>query len=158
MFHADPFVVAVALLVGGVVGSLLPVIPGGLLSAAGVGYHVWTAGSPGPVAAAVLITTALFAAAVDWLGGAVSARAGGASVRTAAVAAGGGLVLAVVLGPVGFVLGIFAVVFGLEYRRHGDPRRGGRAAAYATVGILVSAATQVALTAAVLAGFLFVAL
>ncbi|PSQ13970.1 hypothetical protein BRD02_11180 [Halobacteriales archaeon QS_8_69_73] len=117
MFHADPFVVAVALLVGGVVGSLLPVIPGGLLSA----------------------------------------RVGGASVRTAAAAAGGGLVLAIVLGPVGFVLGIFAVVFGLEYRRHGDPRRGGRAAAYTTVGILVSAATQVVLTAAVLAGFLLVA-
>ena len=158
MFHADPFVVAVALLVGGVVGSLLPVIPGGLLSAVGVGYHASATGTPGPVAAAVLVTTALFAVAVDWLGGAVSARVGGASIRTAAAAAGSGFVLAVALGPVGFVLGIFAVVFGLEYRRHGDPRRGGRAAAYATVGILVSVATQVALTAAVLVGFLFAVL
>ncbi len=155
MFHADPFVVAVALLAAGVVGSLLPVIPGGLLSAAGVLYHAWAAGTPGPVAVAVLVTTALFAVAVDWLGGAVSARVGGASLRTSAAAVGAGLVLAVALGPVGFVLGVFAVVFGLEYRRHGDVRRGGRTAAYATVGILVSAVTQVVLTAAVLAGFLF---
>ena len=153
MFHADPVLVALLLLVAGVVGSVLPLVPGSLLSTAGVVYYRLVA-DLGPLVTGLLVTLGLFALAVDWFGGAISARAGGASLRTTAAAAGGGLVLAVVLGPVGLVAGVFAVVFALEYRRHRNPRQGARTAAYATVGILVSTVMQVLLTATMLAVFL----
>jgi uncharacterized protein YqgC (DUF456 family) len=128
-------------------------VPGGLLSTAGVVYHWWVA-DLGPLVAVLLVTLGLFALAVDWFGGAISARAGGASLRTTAAAAVGGLALALVLGPLGLVAGVFVVVFALEVRRHGEADRGARTAAYATVGILVSTVMQVLLTATVLTVFL----
>jgi uncharacterized protein YqgC (DUF456 family) len=156
VFHGDPFLVALLLLVAGVVGSVLPLVPGGLLSTAGVLYYWWATGEPAVLVVVLLVTLGLFTVVVDWLGGAISARVGGASLGTTAAAAVGGLLLAFVLGPIGVVLGVFAVVFALEYRRHGDVEGGARTAAYATAGILVSTVMQVLLTATVLAGFLLV--
>ncbi|PSQ32746.1 DUF456 domain-containing protein [Halobacteriales archaeon SW_12_69_24] len=131
MFHADPFLVASVLLVAGVVGSVLPAVPGGLLSTTGVGYYWWAGGDIAPLAFGLLVVLGLSALA--------------------------GVALAVVAGPLGLVAGVFAVVFGLEFRRHGDARRGGRTAAYATAGILVSTAMQLLLTATMLGVFLLVA-
>lgn len=156
MLHTDPFVVAVALLAAGVVGSVLPLVPGGLLLTAGVVYYRLVA-DLGPLVTLLLVTLGLFALAVDWFGGAVSARAGGASLRTTAAAAVGGLALAVVLGPLGLVVGVFGVVFALEVRRHGEADRGARTAAYATAGILVSTVMQVLTTVTMLTVFLVVA-
>ncbi|PSP94991.1 DUF456 domain-containing protein [Halobacteriales archaeon QS_1_68_44] len=153
VFHADPFLVALLLLVAGVLGSVLPLVPGGLLSTAGVVYYRLVA-DLGPLVTLLLVTLGLFALAVDWFGGAVSARAGGASLRTTAAAVIGGLALAVVLGPLGLVAGVFGVVFALEYRRHRNARQGARTAVYATAGILVSTVMQVLLTATMLAVFL----
>jgi len=157
VFHADPFLVAFLLLVAGVVGSVLPLVPGGLLSTAGVGYYWWAGGDIAPLATGLLVVLGLSTVAVDWVGGAVSARVGGASLPTTATAALAGVALAVVLGPLGLVAGVFAVVFALEVRRHGDAHRGVRTAAYATAGILVSTAMQVLLTATMLGVFLVVA-
>ncbi len=157
MFHADPYLVALVLLAGGVLGSLLPVVPGGLLSTVGAGYYWWVTGEPGPLALALLVTLALLAVAVDWLGGAVSARVGGASLRTTVAALLAGIALALVLGPLGVVAGVFGVVLALEYRRHGALERSARTAGAATVGILVSTVAQVLLTATVLGVFLVVA-
>jgi uncharacterized protein YqgC (DUF456 family) len=157
VFHADPFLVASVLLVAGVVGSVLPAVPGGLLSTTGVGYYWWAGGDIAPLAFGLLVVLGLSTVAVDWLGGAVSARVGGASLRATAAAALAGVALAVVAGPLGLVAGVFAVVFALEFRRHGDARRGGRTAAYATAGILVSTAMQLLLTATMLGVFLLVA-
>lgn len=157
MFHADPFLVALVFLVAGVVGSVLPLVPGGLLSLLGVLYYWRTTGDPALLALLVLVTLALLAVAVDWLGGAVSARVGGASLGTTVAALLAGIALGVVLGPLGVVAGVFAVVFALEYRRHGDLEGSVRTAASATVGILVSTVAQVLLTVTVLGVFLVVA-
>jgi uncharacterized protein YqgC (DUF456 family) len=156
VFHADPFLVALLLLVAGVVGSVLPLVPGGLLSTAGVLYHWWAGGDIAPMVVGLLVALGLFTVAVDWLGGAVSARVGGASLPTTAAAAVAGVALAVVLGPLGLVAGIFGVVFAMEFRRHGEADRGARTAAYATAGILVSTVLQVLLTATILGIFMVV--
>lgn len=157
MFHADPFSVALVLLVAGVVGSVLPLVPGGLLSTVGVLYYWRATGDPGLLPLVLLVTLGLLTVVVDWFGGALSARVGGASIRTTVTALLAGIVLGVVAGPLGVVAGIFAVVFALEYRRHGSVDRGVRTAASATVGILVSTVAQVALTLTMLAVFLVVA-
>lgn len=150
--------VAIALLVFGVIGSLLPAIPGALLSLAGVLLYWWGSGytEPVPVVLAGFVLLALLALATDWLGGAVSARAGGASLMTTVLAGLAGLVLLFFVGPLGVILGVAGVVFLAEVRRHGDAHRGVRTAAFATAGLLASAVAQVGLTGLLLVAFLVV--
>lgn len=158
MAPLDPLVVAGALLVAGVVASVVPLVPGGLLALAGVGSYWYATGEPGTIVLVVLVTLCLVTVLLDWLGGAVSARVGGASGRTTAIAAVAAGVLLFVLGPLGALLGIAGTVFALEYYRHGDVQRGARTAAFATVGVLASTAMQLLLTLSILVGFLLAVL
>lgn len=155
MVGVDPHLVAVVLLVLGVAGSVVPLVPGALLSLAGVLGYWWATGftSPGPLALALLIGGALLALAVDLFAGAVAAHAGGASRRTTLLAAVVGLALLPFAGPLGVVAGVALTVFAVEFRRE-DPVASLRTAGYATVGMLGSALVQALLTLAVLAGFL----
>jgi hypothetical protein len=147
---------AVALCVLGVVGSVVPLLPGAGFSLAGVGLYWWASGytDPGPLILVVLVGIALTAFIVDLFGGALTARAGGASLRTTAIAAAVGLPLVFVAGPVGLLLGIAGTVFLLEYRETGDPAASVRIAAIATIGVLASAVMQALLTGTVLVGLL----
>lgn len=147
---------AVALVVLGVVGTLVPLLPGAALSLAGVYLYWWTTGfaSPGPIALAGLTVLGLVAVALDYLSGPVAARAGGASLRTTLLASLVGLVLLFPFGPLGLLCGLAGTVFLLEYRRHRDVEASLRTAGYATVGVLVSAVVQFVLTAAMLVVFL----
>lgn len=150
--------IAVALLVAGVIGTLVPMVPGGLCSLAGV-YSYWWAtdfSEPGVVAMAVFTILGLTTLFVELFGSAIAGRVGGASWKTTGIAVVVGLVLMVVTGPLGLLVGIFGTVFVLELARHGAVDRGIRTAAYATVGIFVSTAVQVALTTTILFGFVLV--
>ena len=147
--------VALGLLLVGVVGSVVPLVPGGLASLAGVYLYWWSSGftEPGPVLLFGLTLLGLLAVAADYGGGAIATRAGGGSYLTTGVAAVVGLLLAVVTGPVGLVLGVAGTVFAVEFARNRDPEASGRTALYATVGVLASSVMQVLLTGAMLAGF-----
>jgi len=156
MLPVDPFAVAAALLVAGIVLSVVPLVPGGAVSTLGVGYYWLTTGEPGTVAVLGFVVLGGLTVAFDLLGSAVSARVGGASTRTTAVAAVAAIGLLFVLGPLGALLGVVGSVFGLEYRRHGDVRRGTRTAAITAAGMLASTAMQVLLTLSMLVGFVLV--
>ena len=147
--------VALALLIAGVVGSIVPAMPGALLSLAGVYLFWWSSGfvSPGPALLVALTLVGLLTVAVDYLGGAIAARAGGASMKTTALAAVVGFVLFFVAGPIGILVGIAATVFLAEYYRSQDARASGQAALFATVGVLASTAMQVLLTLTMLVAF-----
>ena len=147
--------IALALLVAGVVGSVVPAMPGALLSLAGVYLYWWSSGftSPGTALLVALTVVGVGTMIVDYLGGAIAARAGGASMATTGLAAVVGFVLFFVAGPVGILLGIAGTVFLAEYYRSQDTRASGKAALYATVGVLASAAMQVLLTLTMLVAF-----
>lgn len=151
---------AFALLVGGVVGSVLPGLPGALLSLAGVYTYWWHTGyaDPGPVVLAALTLVALAAVAFDWVGGAIAARAGGASTRTTVVAGLVGGLLFFVAGPLGVLAGLAVTVFAVEYWKSGSTTTGLRAAFYATAGVLASAAVQFVVTVSILVAMLLMAL
>ncbi|WP_255191518.1 DUF456 domain-containing protein [Natronobeatus ordinarius] len=153
-------VLAVALLVGGVVGTLIPLVPGGALSLAGVYLYWWHSGftEPGTLALVVFTLLGVLTLLTEFFGGAISARFGGASWGTTAIAAVVGIVLMVITGPLGLLAGLFGTVFALEFARNGDVDHGVRSAAFATVGILASTAVQALLTATILFGFLVVLL
>ncbi|SFR60272.1 DUF456 domain-containing protein [Halogeometricum limi] len=144
--------VAIALAVLGVVGTVVPLLPGALLSLSGVFLYWWSTGytDPSLPVLAALVFVGLFTVAIDYFGGAIAARAGGASAVTTGLAVVVGLVLLVVTGPVGFLLGIAATVFLAEFYRNDDAEASARVAFYATVGVLASTVMQVLLTGAML--------
>ncbi|MFB6140090.1 MAG: DUF456 domain-containing protein [Halosimplex sp.] len=148
----DLFVlVAFALLVAGVVGSVTPLVPGGILSVAGVLVYWWASGFSDPnvwVLSGVLFV-ALLAVATDWLSGAVSAKAGGASTRTTVIATVVGLI-GLAVGPLGFLLGTAGTVFVLEVLDGGEVEDSARAAGVTLLGMLTSSVLQVLLTVGVL--------
>lgn len=151
-------VLAVGLLVAGVVGSVVPLVPGPLVSLSGVYVYWYSTGyaDPGLLVLAGFTLVGLFAIAVDLLAGAVGARAGGASTLGSAVAGVVGLVLFFVAGPLGIVVGVAGSVFAVEFYRGGSAAESGKAALYATLGVLGSAVVQVLITAAMLVAFLLV--
>jgi hypothetical protein len=148
------------LLVVGVVGSVVPGLPGTPVSLAGVLVYWGGTGfsEPGPLLLAGLVLVGLVGTAVDFVGGAVAAKAGGASTLTTAVAVVVGIVLAFVTGPLGLLVGVAGTVFALEFYRKRDARASGRAAVVATVGVLASAVVQVLISGTMLAAMLWVAL
>lgn len=149
------FVAAVALLIAGVVGSVVPMVPGPFLSIAGVVGYWWSTGyvEPGTVVLIGLIVVAVLAFIVEFVASALSARAGGASWRVTGIAGIAGVVLLVFTGPVLMIVGVTLLVFLLELRRHDDVSRGLTTAAYTTIGIFGSTLAQVLLTLLVLVGF-----
>ncbi|WP_144903352.1 DUF456 domain-containing protein [Halobellus captivus] len=142
----------------GVAGSVLPLVPGGFLSVVGVVGYWWSTGfaEPSPLLVVVLVGVGLLTMLVDYFGGAIAARAGGASIITMGAAVLVGFLLLVVAGPVGFIVGIAGTVFAVEFAQHADTERGLRVALYATVGVLASTAVQVVLTASVFLVLAFV--
>ena len=150
--------VAFALLVGAVVGSLVPQVPGALLSLAGVLLYRYATGEPGTLLLAGLVLVAVLTWVVDVAGGAVAARVGGASNLTAVLAGLVGLVLFFLTGPLGIILGVTATVFLVEFRRQQDARKGAKAALVTTVGMLASGVVQALLTGAILVTMVVVTL
>jgi uncharacterized protein YqgC (DUF456 family) len=151
---------AVLLALAGVVGSVVPLVPGALLSLGGIYLYWWSTGytDPGLVALALLTTLGLVIVAIDWLAGALSAKASGASTRTTVIAAIVGFVLLFVLGPLGLLAGVAGTVFVLEYRESGDREASARTAVYTTVGMLASNVAQILLTVLLVIGFLLTVL
>ena len=153
MLPVDPVIITIVLLVGGVIMSFVPLIPGGVVSLLGIGYYWLVTDEIGMVGLLGFIILGGLTIAFDLFGGAISARAGGASTRTTAIAAVAGIGLVFVLGPLGAVLGVVGSVFLLEYRQYGDVRQGIRAAAVTAIGMLASTAMQVLFTVLMLVGF-----
>jgi hypothetical protein len=150
--------VAVALAVLGVVGSVTPLVPGAGLSLIGIFLYWWHTGytDPGTVVLVALTILGLATMAVDYLAGFISAKASGASWTTGVVAGIVGFALLFVAGPVGVVGGVAGTVFALEYYRNGDREESFRTAVRTTVAMLGSTVVQVLFTRTMLLVFLLV--
>jgi uncharacterized protein YqgC (DUF456 family) len=147
--------VAVGLMALGAVGSLLPVVPSGLLSLAGVYVYVLFGAEPvGPLLLVSLTAVGLLAAALEQLAGPIAAKASGASTRTAVAAGIGGFLLFLLTGPIGIIVGMFGVVFLMELADAATPRDAARRSVATVLGLLASSLVQFLLTLSVLVGFL----
>lgn len=151
-------VLAFVLLVAGVAGSLVPQVPGALLSLAGVFTYWYATGEPGLALLVALTLVGVLTWVVDLFGGAIAARAGGAANSTALLAGVVGLVLFFLTGPLGIILGVAGTVFAVEFYRQQDARKGLKAALVTTVGMLASSVAQALLTGSILLAMVGVAL
>lgn len=150
-------VLAFVLLVGGVVGSLVPQVPGAPISVAGVYCYWFATGEPGTLVLAGLTLVGLLTWVIDFAGGAVAARVGGASTKTAVLAGVVGLVLFFLTGPLGIIIGVALTVFLVEFYRQQDARKGLKAALVTTAGMLASGVAQALLTGSILVAMVGVA-
>lgn len=150
--------VAVGLLVAGVIASVIPMVPGALLSLAGIlGYWWWTGfAEPGTVFVAVAVIVGITALVLDYLSSFISAKVSGASTKTAIIAGAIGLVALVFTGPVGALLAVLLTVFAIEFRRSDDVNASLRMAGITTLGMLASTGVQLLLTTSLLVAFLVV--
>lgn len=149
-------ILAVALLVGGVVGTFVPLVPGGLLSLSGVYLYWWHSGfaAPGTATLAVLTLLGVLTMVAELFGGSIAARAGGASWTTTTIATVVAIALMIATGPLGLLVGLFGTVFAVEFVRGEDAGHSARSATYATAGVFASTAIQALLTLTILLGFL----
>lgn len=155
----DPVVlVAVALAVLGVVGSVTPLVPGAGLSLGGIFLYWWHTGytEPGTVVLVALTILGLATMVVDYLAGVLSAKASGASWTTGVAAGIVGLLLLFVAGPIGIVGGVAGTVFAIEYYRSGDREESVQTAVRTTVAMAGSTAVQVLFTGTLLVALLAV--
>lgn len=142
----------------GVLGALLPLLPGPLLSVGGVLLYWWGTGytDPGPVVLSGFLLVGIVALAADVLGGAVGASLGGGGRWAMVLAAIAGLILIPIAGPLGVLLGVAGVTFVVAYRETADVSSGLRAAAGATLGLLASVVVQFVLTVGMFLALVFV--
>lgn len=148
--------VATGLLVAGVIGSITPMVPAGLLSIAGILVYWWSTGftSPGTLFLVAFVLVGALAVLADYASGVVAARAGGATTRNSLLGAVVGFVLFFVLGPLGLLLGLAGTVFLLELHAGKQTEESARAAMYAVIGALGSGIVQFVLTVGLLVAFL----
>jgi len=147
---------AIGLAFLGLLGTLVPLVPGALLSLGGVYLYWWSTGytDPGLLVLVVLTLLGLLIVVVDWFAGALSAKVSGASNLTTVIAGVAGFLLFFVAGPFGILAGVAGVVFLSELRRTGDTGASARTAVYTTVGMLASTVAQFLLTTLLVLGFL----
>lgn len=144
-----------ALLIAGVIGSIVPMMPGALFSLAGIGVYFFYTDDPSILFTVFGAFTGVFALLVDWFAGAVASKYGGASTRTSIAAGITGLIGFIFLGgPIGLALAVAATVFIREYLIHGDEEDSFRAALYTTIGVLGSGVIQALLTGSILVAYL----
>lgn len=148
-------VLAVALVAVGLVGILVPALPGTVLIFAGLLLAAWTDGFTRVGAGTLILIGAIGAASygIDLVAGALGARHGRASSRAVAGATVGSIV-GLFFGLPGLILGPFVGAVLGELSAHRDLARAGRAGASAWIGFAIGTALKVALAFSMIAIFL----
>jgi len=149
------WVIAVLLVVAGVIGVILPALPGTVLIMAGLVLAAWADGFT-RVGAWTLVAIGVIGAAsylVDFAAAAIGARQLGASPR-AMVGAGLGTILGLFLGLPGIIIGPFigAVIGELTVNR--NLAQAGKAGVAAWIGFAIGTAVKVGMVFLMLAIFL----
>jgi uncharacterized protein YqgC (DUF456 family) len=140
------WVAAALLIVGGLAGLVLPVLPGAPLLFGGIVLAAWAEdfiyiGTGTLVAVGALAALAIL---TDFVAGAVGARRYGASSR-AVLGATIGAVVGLFFGLVGVLVGPFVGAVVGELTVHRDLEAAGRAGVGATIGLALGTAAKLAL-------------
>jgi len=139
---------SIALLVIGVIGAFVPMMPGALISLIGLSFYWWNTGFSQPhiLIVVLLYLTGITALIFDLFAGAIGSKAGGASNKTVHAAAIAGILFFFIGGPFGTIVGIALVVYLREYLLTDDSDKSLKAALYTTGSMLGSTLVQGALT------------
>jgi hypothetical protein len=149
------WIIGIALVVVGLVGTVLPALPGAMLIVAGLVVAAWADGFM-KVGVWVLVVIGAIGAAsylVDFAAAALGARKFGASPR-AMVGAGLGTLLGLFMGLPGIIIGPFLGAVIGELTVHRDYAKIGKAGVAAWIGFLIGMAVKVGIAFLMIAIFL----
>jgi hypothetical protein len=149
------WIIGIALVVVGLVGTVLPALPGAMLIVAGLVVAAWADGFM-KVGVWVLVVIGVIGAAsylVDFAAAALGARKFGASPR-AMVGAGLGTLLGLFMGLPGIIIGPFLGAVIGELTVHRDYAKIGKAGVAAWLGFLIGMAVKVGIAFLMIAIFL----
>ena len=148
------WVVAVFLIAVGVIGTLVPILPGAVIVFLGMLLAAWLDGFArvGPLVLILLAVITTLVYVVDLVGGAFGAKTLGAS-RRATWGAVLGATLGMFFGIAGILLGPFIGAVLGEYSVRRDLAGAGRVGAGTWFGLALAAAAKIALVFAMLALF-----
>jgi uncharacterized protein YqgC (DUF456 family) len=149
------WVLGVALVAVGMVGIVVPALPGHVLIFAGLLVAAWADGFARVGVPTMVLIGAIAAAsyAIDFIAAALGAQRIGAS-RRAVVGAALGTLLGLPLGLPGIIFGPLVGAVAGELSVHRDWKRAGRAGMAAWIGFIVGTAVKVALAFSMIAIFL----
>ena len=149
------FVLAIVLVSVGLVGTVLPALPGAMLIVAGLVVAAWAEGFSRVGVGTLVVIGAIGAASylVDFAAAALGAKKFGASPR-AMVGAGLGTILGLFLGLPGIIIGPFIGAVVGELTVHRDYAKVGKAGLAAWIGFLVGMAVKVGIAFLMIAIFL----
>jgi uncharacterized protein YqgC (DUF456 family) len=145
---------AVLLILVGLIGIVMPALPGHIMIFAGLVLAAWADGFT-RVGAATLVAIGLIGAAsygVDFAAAALGAKRLGASKR-AMVGAGLGTLLGLFLGLPGLIVGPFVGAVLGELSTHRDWKRAGKAGVAAWIGFAIGTAVKVGIAFAMIGIF-----
>ncbi len=148
--------IALLLLVLGVLGSLVPSVPGPLFSILGVLFYWWSTGYsiPGTLLLIVIVLTGILAVVIDYIAAYLGADKSGASQKTALMASIAGAVFFLFTGPFGIIIGVAGVVYLRELMLGKDSDEALSSSLTTTFALLSSIFAKVALTTTMLILFL----
>ena len=153
--NAALWIVAVLMIVVGVVGTVMPALPGAVLVLGGIALAAWIDGfakiSAWTVGAAAVLTALAFVA--DYAAAAMGAKKAGASVL-AIVGAAIGTVAGVFTGFVGLIFMPLAGAALGEFIAQRDLRRAGKVGIATWLGLLIGTAVKVAIVFAMVGMFI----
>ena len=150
------YVLVAVLLVVGLIGSVMPALPGTIFILAGVGLHAFATGSDpiGPGRLAILVVLTVVAYALDHVAGALGVKHLGGSGWAMAGAVVGALV-GLFFGLPGLLLGPLGGALAAEYVYTRQLSTSARAALGTVVGMLVGAVAKIGLGLAMIGLFGF---
>lgn len=140
------WLLVVLLVVGGVVGTLLPALPGSVLVLAGLVLAAWVDdfAHVGAATLALLAVLTVLTYVADFAASALGAKRVGAS-RRAIVGASLGTLVGLFFGLPGLLLGPFVGAVLAEFSLRRDLQHAGRAGVGATLGLALGVAAKLAL-------------
>lgn len=149
------YALAAVLVIAGLAGTLLPVLPGALLVFGGLLLAAWADGFAhvGAVALGIIALLGLLALVVDFVASVLGAKRVGASPHALAGAALGGLV-GVFLGVPGLILGPFAGAVAGELLARQGLLQAGKVGVGTWLGLLFAAIAKLVLAFLMIATFL----
>jgi uncharacterized protein len=146
MLFTMTWLAAVALVVVGIAGTVLPALPGPILVFAGIFIAAWGDGfariGAGSLTVFALLTAAAYA--IDFIASALGVKLTGASPR-AVVGAAVGAVVGIFFGLPGLLLGPLLGALAAELTVRGDLKAAGKAGVAAGIGFIVGVALKLAL-------------
>jgi uncharacterized protein YqgC (DUF456 family) len=149
------WLIAATLILAGLIGTVLPVLPGAVLVYLGLLLGAWIDGFErvGPLTIVILTLATALVYVIDFAAGSFGARHLGASPRAVWGAAIGTLV-GLFFGIPGILIGPFLGAVVGEYTAHRQIAKAGKAGAGTWLGLALGAAAKVALVFGMLALFI----